>query len=113
MVVSTIQQATSLITVDATPGYIWYVSNTTRNFSANIINVPAVNNIFLDVKFILNQASCGYLMNTLLINGVPVKLKWYNDNPPVPRTYGMDIERVTLVNLNYTWVAMAQLEHYN
>ena len=113
MVVSTIRQANSYITVDATPGYIWYVSSMIRNFSTNIINVPNTNNIYITAIFLLNQESCGYFTNALQINGVPVPLKWYGGNMPIPKTYGMDIERITLINLGYKWIALAELEHYN
>jgi len=113
MVVSTIQRATSLITVDATPGYIWYVSSMTRNFSTNIINVPNTNNIYLTARFILNQESCGYYTNALQINGVYVPIKWFGGSAPIAKTYGIDIEIITLVNLGYKWIAMAELEHYD
>jgi hypothetical protein len=113
MVVSTILKANSLITVDATPGYIWYVSSMSRNFSTNIINVPNVNNIYLTARFILNQESCGYYTNALQINGTYVPIKWYGGTAPLPKTYGIDIETITLVNLGYKWIALAELEHYD
>ena len=85
----------------------------TQNFSGNILNVPTTNNIYLTATFILNQEKCGYLMNTLKINGTSVPLLWNGGTVPTPKRYGYNIERLTLVNLNYKWLAMADLNQYN
>jgi hypothetical protein len=113
MVVSTLVRVGAQIVVDATPGYIWYVSSSTQNFSGNIINVPNTNNIYLTATFLINQESCGYIMNTLKINGASVPIRWNGGIVPIPNRYGIDIERITLVNLGYKWLALADLDQYN
>ncbi len=85
---------------DWTTGAISYVSTTSNNWTANIVNLPTNYPLraFTYTFVIAQPAGAGYYCSNVYINSVSNTLRWANNTVPTPAAAKTEVQTLTLVN---------------
>jgi hypothetical protein len=95
------------VTLDWSQNSVWTLSSLSTNFTANIVNVPAVNNQSYVVLLNILQADYPYFTSTIQVNNTTVPLKWAGGIVPTPAANAVELESISLFYLN-GWISLAQ-----
>jgi hypothetical protein len=100
------------VNYDWTTGDIFYISNMTANYTANIINLPTINNRHYVIVFYLVQGATPYYINSLRVAGSPLTIKWAYGSIPVPVANHTAIETFNLY-YNGSWSVLGQYTSFS
>ena len=100
--ISTITEATGVITHDWLSSAIFYHSSMAANFTANVMNLPTTAQRSYTLSLLLNQGANAYYASALQIDGSSQTINWANGATPVPLANKKEIETVTLINTSQT-----------
>ena len=101
------------VAYDWTTGDIFYISDMTSNYTANIINLPTTNNRHYVIVFYLVQGATPYYINNLTIaGGSPLTIKWAGGSTPTAVANHIDIETFNLY-YNGSWNVLGQYTSFS
>ena len=109
---TTVSAPTSVQTVNWLSGAIFYVTDMTTNWTANITNLPVTANRVYVVTFILVQGVTPYYVNALQIAGSPVSIRWFGASTPTATASRTEFETIALYYSGSAWSAFGQFASY-
>jgi hypothetical protein len=101
------------VNYDWSTGDIFYISNMTANYTANITNLPTTNNKHYVIVFYLVQGATPYYINNLTIaGGTALTIKWAGGTTPSAVANQIAIETFNLY-YNGSWSVLGQYTSFS
>jgi hypothetical protein len=110
--INTKSGATGTVTHDWSTGSIFYHTGMSADFTANITNLPTINDRAYTVTLILIQGATARYANILHIEGTPTPINWQDNTTPTPAANTKEIETLTLIRTGDAWTAFGNYNSY-
>lgn len=100
------------INVDARAASVYYVSSMTRNFTLNVLNIPAIEKTAGAFELVNNQGAVGYFANALTLNGVSTAFSFVNGAIPVPAPRRIETQSFKFYYIGGSYSVVADYRSY-
>jgi hypothetical protein len=111
--IQNITGATGDVTHDCTNGKVFYHSEVSGNFVANLTNLNLSNGYNTEVSLIISQSSTGYLPNGVQVGGTDQTLTWEGGSYPSPSTNNVDVAKLNISNIGGNYLILGDYLKYN
>lgn len=111
-VIETKTSATGVVTHDFSTTAIWYHSNLSDNFTANLINLPTTDNRSISVSLVLAQGATARVPTALQIDGVSQTINWASGTLPTGNNNKIDLVSFTLIRSSSSWTVIGNLSSF-
>ena len=103
----------STIQYDFASAGVWYQDNLTNNYTADIINIPTIDNRVSKINIIISQGVTAYAPTVLQINGATQSIKWLNGTYSINASQ-IDVIEFRLLRTGSDWAqVLGQINTFN